>query len=276
MAERVLMLIDGHSLVYRGFYALQEHATVHQRQRRVDDGRLRLHQHAAEGVRGPEAAVRRGCVRHEPADVPAERFRRHTRARAPPRRPGCATRSRGAAACSKRCRSRCSRSRATRPTTCSARCRSRPSQQGLQRHHPERRQRPAAAGQSTRQSPDLAPRHHRHHPVRRGQGHREVRWPATRPAARLQGHCAATPPTTSRRVAGIGDKGAQKLLLEFGSVEALYDNLDSEDPAQAARPARARCATRCCWPSGWRRSSPICPSSSTWKRRACATCGGLK
>ena len=24
MAERVLMLIDGHSLVYRGFYALQE------------------------------------------------------------------------------------------------------------------------------------------------------------------------------------------------------------------------------------------------------------
>ena len=27
-------------------------------------------------------------------------------------------------------------------------------------------------------------------------------------------------------VAGIGDKGAQKLLLEFGSVEALLDNLD--------------------------------------------------
>ncbi len=27
-------------------------------------------------------------------------------------------------------------------------------------------------------------------------------------------------------VGGIGDKGAQKLLLEFGSVEALYDNLD--------------------------------------------------
>jgi DNA polymerase I len=27
-------------------------------------------------------------------------------------------------------------------------------------------------------------------------------------------------------VAGIGDKGAQKLLLEFGSVENLYDNLD--------------------------------------------------
>src|SRR5438270_72923 len=27
-------------------------------------------------------------------------------------------------------------------------------------------------------------------------------------------------------VAGIGDKGAQKLLLEFGSVQALYDNLD--------------------------------------------------
>jgi DNA polymerase I len=29
-------------------------------------------------------------------------------------------------------------------------------------------------------------------------------------------------------VAGIGDKGAQKILLEFGSVQALYDNLDSE------------------------------------------------
>ncbi len=28
-------------------------------------------------------------------------------------------------------------------------------------------------------------------------------------------------------VAGIGDKGAQKLLLEFGGVQALYDNLDS-------------------------------------------------
>src|SRR5438309_11856394 len=28
-------------------------------------------------------------------------------------------------------------------------------------------------------------------------------------------------------VAGIGDKGAQKLLLEFGSVQALYDNLES-------------------------------------------------
>src|SRR5438132_4937854 len=27
-------------------------------------------------------------------------------------------------------------------------------------------------------------------------------------------------------VAGIGDKGAQKLLLEFGGVQALYDNLD--------------------------------------------------
>ncbi len=29
-------------------------------------------------------------------------------------------------------------------------------------------------------------------------------------------------------VAGIGDKGAQKLLLEFGSVEGLYEHLDSE------------------------------------------------
>src|SRR6202171_2868981 len=29
-------------------------------------------------------------------------------------------------------------------------------------------------------------------------------------------------------VAGIGDKGAQKLLLEFGSVQALYDNIESE------------------------------------------------
>jgi DNA polymerase-1 len=28
-------------------------------------------------------------------------------------------------------------------------------------------------------------------------------------------------------VAGIGDKGAQKLLLEFGSVQALYDNIES-------------------------------------------------
>ncbi|MBV9598917.1 MAG: DNA polymerase I, partial [Chloroflexi bacterium] len=28
-------------------------------------------------------------------------------------------------------------------------------------------------------------------------------------------------------VAGIGDKGAQKLLLEFGSVESLFDNLDT-------------------------------------------------
>jgi DNA polymerase-1 len=30
-------------------------------------------------------------------------------------------------------------------------------------------------------------------------------------------------------VAGIGDKGASKLLLEFGSVESLYDHLDSEN-----------------------------------------------
>jgi DNA polymerase I len=29
-------------------------------------------------------------------------------------------------------------------------------------------------------------------------------------------------------VAGIGDKGAQKILLEFGSVQALYDNLESD------------------------------------------------
>ncbi|MDQ6671099.1 MAG: DNA polymerase I, partial [Chloroflexota bacterium] len=29
-------------------------------------------------------------------------------------------------------------------------------------------------------------------------------------------------------VAGIGDKGAQKLLLEFGGVQALFDNIDSE------------------------------------------------
>jgi len=29
-------------------------------------------------------------------------------------------------------------------------------------------------------------------------------------------------------VAGIGDKGAQKLLLEFGSVQALFDNIDSD------------------------------------------------
>jgi DNA polymerase-1 len=29
-------------------------------------------------------------------------------------------------------------------------------------------------------------------------------------------------------VAGIGDKGAQKLLLEFGSVQNLYDNLESD------------------------------------------------
>jgi DNA polymerase I len=33
-------------------------------------------------------------------------------------------------------------------------------------------------------------------------------------------------------VAGIGDKGAQKLLLEFGTVQALYDNLDKVAPKQ--------------------------------------------
>ncbi|HYW87666.1 MAG TPA: DNA polymerase I [Chloroflexota bacterium] len=36
-------------------------------------------------------------------------------------------------------------------------------------------------------------------------------------------------------VAGIGDKSAQKLLLEFGSVEALYDNLDSDKIAKKQR-----------------------------------------
>ena len=36
-------------------------------------------------------------------------------------------------------------------------------------------------------------------------------------------------------VAGIGDKGAQKLLLEFGSVQALYDNLDSDKIPQKQR-----------------------------------------
>ncbi len=35
-------------------------------------------------------------------------------------------------------------------------------------------------------------------------------------------------------VAGIGDKGAQKLLLEFGSVEALLDNLDGVPQKQRA------------------------------------------
>ncbi len=35
-------------------------------------------------------------------------------------------------------------------------------------------------------------------------------------------------------VAGIGDKGAQKLLLEFGSVEALFDNLDNVPQKQRA------------------------------------------
>src|SRR5207302_10891654 len=33
-------------------------------------------------------------------------------------------------------------------------------------------------------------------------------------------------------VAGIGDKGASKLLLEFGSVESLYENLDSESESE--------------------------------------------
>jgi DNA polymerase-1 len=33
-------------------------------------------------------------------------------------------------------------------------------------------------------------------------------------------------------VAGIGDKGASKLLLEFGSVQALYDNLSKVPPKQ--------------------------------------------
>src|SRR5579859_5466415 len=36
-------------------------------------------------------------------------------------------------------------------------------------------------------------------------------------------------------VAGIGDKGAQKLLLEFGSVQALYEHLDSEKIPQKQR-----------------------------------------
>jgi DNA polymerase I len=36
-------------------------------------------------------------------------------------------------------------------------------------------------------------------------------------------------------VAGIGDKGAQKLLLEFGSVQALYDNIESEKIPQKQR-----------------------------------------
>jgi DNA polymerase I len=36
-------------------------------------------------------------------------------------------------------------------------------------------------------------------------------------------------------VAGIGDKGASKLLLEFGSVEALYEHLDSEKIPQKQR-----------------------------------------
>src|SRR5258707_7357775 len=36
-------------------------------------------------------------------------------------------------------------------------------------------------------------------------------------------------------IAGIGDKGASKLLVEFGSVEALFDNLDSEKIPQKQR-----------------------------------------
>src|ERR1700730_860217 len=36
-------------------------------------------------------------------------------------------------------------------------------------------------------------------------------------------------------VAGIGDKGAQKLLLEFGTVQALFDNLESEKIPQKQR-----------------------------------------
>src|ERR1700730_2576579 len=36
-------------------------------------------------------------------------------------------------------------------------------------------------------------------------------------------------------VAGIGDKGAQKLLLEVGSVQALYDHLDSDKIPQKQR-----------------------------------------
>src|SRR5579859_5983811 len=36
-------------------------------------------------------------------------------------------------------------------------------------------------------------------------------------------------------VAGIGDKGAEKLLLEFGSVEALFDNIGSEKIPQKQR-----------------------------------------
>src|SRR5207245_10985687 len=36
-------------------------------------------------------------------------------------------------------------------------------------------------------------------------------------------------------VAGIGDKGASKLLVEFGSVEALFNNLDSDKIPQKQR-----------------------------------------
>src|SRR5438552_6240331 len=36
-------------------------------------------------------------------------------------------------------------------------------------------------------------------------------------------------------VAGIGDKGASKLLVEFGSVEALFDHLDSDKIPQKQR-----------------------------------------
>ncbi|HLZ29800.1 MAG TPA: DNA polymerase I [Chloroflexota bacterium] len=36
-------------------------------------------------------------------------------------------------------------------------------------------------------------------------------------------------------VAGIGDKGAQKLLLEFGTVQALFDNIESDKIPQKQR-----------------------------------------
>jgi DNA polymerase-1 len=65
-------------------------------------------------------------------------------------------------------------------------------------------------------------------------------------------------------VPGIGEKTAQKLIAEYGSIEALLANTAKLKGAQRTKLEENR--DRRCFRKNWSRSTPMCRSRSRWKR----------
>ena len=248
MAERVMMLIDGHSLVYRGFYALQDTRPFTNAKGELTTGVYAFTSMLLKAIEDLKPQFAAAAF-----DMSRPTFRlnefaayKGTRTSAPPGLRDQVTWSRRVLESMQIPMFEVEGYEADDVLGALS---VKAVAQGPGRHHPERRQRPAAAGQPAGESADLAPRHLGHDHLRRGQSHREVRRPAARPGARLQGACAATPTDNIPGVAGIGDKGAQKLLLEFGTVAGRCTTTSSRTrcPTSSAN-CSSHCAIRCCWP----------------------------